>query len=328
MKAADTHPFDRLTPDFVVAAAEAIGLHSDGRLLALNSYENRVYQVGIEDAQPVILKFYRPGRWSRAAIAEEHDFAAELARAEVPVVPPLCIEGQSAFEHGEFIYAAYPRQGGRWPDLSSDEDWQWLGRFLGRIHAIGRRGRFRHRVRLDINLAGEARRYLLSQDWIPDHLQSAYTSITSDLLEHMQLRWQSAGDIVQLRLHGDCHLGNVLWVEGQGPHFVDLDDCMTGPAIQDLWMLLSGSATEQAAQLRELLLGYSQFADFDYRELALLETLRTLRQMNYAAWLARRWEDPAFPRAFPWFGENRFWERHVLDLREQLAALDEPVLAL
>jgi Ser/Thr protein kinase RdoA (MazF antagonist) len=329
MKRADTHPFERLTPDFVVAAAEAIGLPSDGRMLALNSYENRVYQVGIEDAAPIILKFYRPGRWSRAAIAEEHAFAQELVQAEVPVVAPLCVGAKSLLEFEGFLYAAYPRQGGRWPDLGSAADWQWLGRFLGRIHAIGRRGRFQHRLRLDVDSStSEARRYLLKEGWIPDHLQSAYASITKDLIGHMQVRWQDAGDICHLRLHGDCHLGNVLWVEGQGPHFVDLDDCMTGPAIQDLWMLLSGSQSEQAEQLSELLTGYTQFADFDYRELALMETLRTLRQMNYAAWLARRWEDPAFPKAFPWFGENRFWERHVLDLREQLAALDEPVLEL
>lgn len=329
MKLADTHPFDRLTPDFIVAATEAIGLLSDGRLLALNSYENRVYQVGVEDAAPVVLKFYRPGRWSRVAIEEEHAFAQELSQAEVPVVAPLRVDGQSLFEREGFFYAAYPRQGGRWPELGSVEDWQWLGRFLGRIHAIGRRSRFHHRLRLDVeNSAGQARRYLLGEGWIPDHLQSAYASITKDLLEHMQMRWQDAGDVAQLRLHGDCHPGNVLWVEGQGPHFVDLDDCMTGPAIQDLWMLLSGNQSEQATQLGELLTGYTQFADFDYRELALIETLRTLRQMNYAAWLARRWQDPAFPKAFPWFGDNRYWERHVLDLREQMAALDEPALML
>ncbi len=329
MKHSDTHPFDRLTPDFIVAAAESIGLRSDGRMLALNSYENRVYQVGMEDAAPIVLKFYRPGRWSRAAIEEEHAFARELAQADVPVVAPLLVGAQSLFAREGFLYAAYPRQGGRWPELDSAEDRQWLGRFLGRIHAIGRRGRFQHRMRLDIQgWAGEARRYLLAESWIPDHLQSAYASVTKDLISHMQLRWQDAGLTVQLRLHGDCHPGNVLWVEGQGPHFVDLDDCMTGPAIQDLWMLLSGSAPEQATQLGELLTGYTQFADFDYRELALIETLRTLRQMNYAAWLARRWQDPAFPKAFPWFGENRFWERHVLDLREQLAALDEPAPSL
>jgi Ser/Thr protein kinase RdoA (MazF antagonist) len=211
----------------------------------------------------------------------------------------------------------------------TSEDRQWLGRFLGRIHAIGRRGRFQHRARLDIvRGAEESKRFLQQEGWIPEHLEAAYDSITRELIARMRAERQTLDDLGELRLHGDCHLGNVLWVEGQGPHFVDLDDCMTGPAIQDFWMLLSGSRDEQALQLREIVEGYSQFADFDYRELALIETLRTLRQMNYAAWLARRWSDPAFPKAFPWFGEPRFWERHVLDLREQLAALDEPILAL
>lgn len=329
MKHAAPHPFEQLTPEFIVAATEAVGLLSDGRLLALNSYENRVYQVGIEDGTPVVVKFYRPGRWSRAAILEEHAFAQELQQADVPVVAPLCFDTESLFQRDGFMFAIYPRQGGRWPELTSSEDRQWLGRFLGRIHAIGRRGRFQHRARLEIGRsAEESKRFLQQEGWIPEHLSAAYDSIAQALIRRMRDHWQNLGEHVELRLHGDCHLGNVLWIEGQGPHFVDLDDCMTGPAIQDFWMLLSGSRDEQALQLRELLQGYSQFADFDYRELALLETLRTLRQMNYAAWLARRWTDPAFPRAFPWFGEPRFWERHVLDLREQMAALDEPILAL
>jgi len=329
MKSTGTHPFDRLTPEFIMSATESLGVLTDGRLLALNSYENRVYQVGIEGGTPMVAKFYRPGRWSHAAILEEHAFAQELAQADIPVIAPLSIESQTLFEREGFLFAIYPRQGGRWPELVSGDDWQWLGRFLGRLHAVGRRGRFHHRQYLEIGRwATESRTYLLKNEWIPDHLQVAYTSITKELIERMQDQWQAVNDVTQLRLHGDCHLGNVLWVEGQGPHFVDLDDCMTGPAIQDLWMLISGSRAEQTSQLRDLLQGYSLFADFDYRELALIETLRTLRQMNYAAWLARRWEDPAFPKAFPWFEETRFWERHVLDLREQLAALDEPVLAL
>ena len=324
-----SHPFDQLTPEFIIAATEVTGMLCDGRLLALNSYENRVYQVGIEDDKPVVVKFYRPGRWSRAAILEEHAFALELHQAEVPVVAPLCFAGESLYEREGFLFAIYPRQGGRWPELTTSDDRQWLGRFLGRIHAIGRRGRFQQRARLDIvRTADEAQRYLQQQGWIPEHLEAAYSSITRELVARMRQERENFGELSELRLHGDCHLGNVLWVEGQGPHFVDLDDCMSGPAIQDFWMLLSGSRAEQALQLREILEGYTQFADFDYRELALIETLRTLRQMNYAAWLARRWSDPAFPKAFPWFDEAKFWERHVLDLREQLAALDEPILAL
>lgn len=328
MSKTSSHPFDLLTPDFIMAAVDSLGWHTDGRLLALNSYENRVYQVGIADAQPVIVKFYRPGRWSYAAIEEEHAFALELSQAEIPVVAPLRIDGRALFTRDEFMFALYPRQGGRWPELSSSDDWQWLGRFLGRIHSMGRRARFQQRARLyDSSGATDARRYLRQHDWIPQHLHAAYDSITAELLALMQDKWQQVS-FSELRLHGDCHLGNILWVEGQGPHFVDLDDCLSGPAIQDLWMLLAGDRMEQARQLRELLRGYSQFADFDYRELALIETLRTLRQMNYAAWLAKRWTDPAFPRAFPWFDEVRYWEQHVLDLREQLAALSEPDLPL
>jgi len=319
------HPFDQLTPDFIMAAVESTGYVTDGRLLPLNSYENRVYQVGIEDASPLIAKFYRPERWSRAAIEEEQAFALELAAAEIPVVAPLVIEGQALHHSEPFYFALYRRQGGHWPELQSTQDRQWMGRFIGRIHAIGKRTRFQHRLRLNIDTwATDSCDFLLEQRWIPDHLLDAYESITDELLDRMQQRWQLF-DVRQLRLHGDCHLGNVLWTDG-GPHFVDFDDCMMGPAVQDLWMLLSGSPPERALQLREILDGYTQFADFDPAELALIEILRTLRVMHYAAWLARRWQDPAFPKAFPWFGENKFWEQHVLDLREQLAALDEDVL--
>ena len=319
-----SHPFDALTPDVILAALEQVGLRPDGRLLALNSYENRVYQAGIEDQTPMVVKFYRPQRWPLAAIEEEHRFAFELQAADVPVVAPRCFAGCSLLQHAGFAYAIYPRQGGRWPELGQESDWQWLGRFLGRIHALGRRQRFQHRPALNIQQwAVESRRYLLAEGWIPEHIEAAYRSVTQELIEKMQLHWQSVA-WQPLRIHGDCHLGNVLW--NQGPHFVDLDDCLMGPALQDLWMLLSGTPTEQAQQLQQLLEGYGQFADFNWGELALLETLRTLRLMNYAAWLARRWSDPAFPRAFPWFTEHKFWENHMLDLREQLAALDEPPL--
>ncbi len=327
MNAESSHPFDRLVPDFIVAAVESLGMRSDGRLLALNSYENRVYQVGVEDADPVVVKFYRPDRWSREAILEEHAFALELQQAEIPVVAPMCVAEQSLFERDDFTFAVYPRQGGRWPELGCREDRQWLGRFLGRIHVVGRRTRFQHRVQLDpISGAEDVQEFLLNEGWIPPHLEVAYETVTNDLITRMADQWDAAGNVPFLRLHGDCHLGNVLWVEGQGPHFVDLDDAMMGPAIQDLWMLLSGSQEEQSLQLREFLEGYRQFSDVGYHELTLIETLRTYRQMHYAAWLAHRWDDPAFPRAFPWFGESRYWEQHVLDLREQMAALDEPML--
>lgn len=323
-----THPYDRLTPDAVGDAVESVGLRPDGRLLALNSYENRVYQVGIEAGVPMVAKFYRPGRWSTAAILEEHAFAWELADAEIPVVPPLRFAGRTLLEHKGFRFALFERRGGRWPELATRDEREWMGRFLGRIHAVGRRARFLHRPRLSIERMGEeSRDLLLSQQWIPSHLLPAYESVSAELLDAIAAQFAAAGDYPVLRLDGDCHAGNVLWTD-DGPHFVDLDDCMTGPAVQDLWMLLSGSRREMGEQLGQILEGYAQFAEFDYRELHLLEALRSLRIMHYAAWLARRWDDPAFPRAFPWFGEPRYWETHVLNLREQLAALAEGPLPL
>lgn len=321
------HPYDRLTPDLVIECVESLGALSDGRILALNSYENRVYQVGIEDGLPLIAKFYRPGRWSDAAILEEHAFALELAAEEIPIVPPIVRDGRSLFEREGFRFAVFERRGGRWPELGDAHDREWMGRFLGRIHMVGRRARFQNRERIDVERMGEAsREFLLDEGWLPEHLESAYDSLTSDLIERAHTAFEIAGAF-RLRLHGDCHRGNVLWTD-EGPHFVDLDDCATGPAIQDLWMLLSGSRADMGEQLAQILEGYSQFGTFDFGELVLIETLRTLRMIHYAAWLARRWEDPAFPRAFPWFKEPRYWEEHVLQLREQLAAIDEGPLML
>jgi Ser/Thr protein kinase RdoA (MazF antagonist) len=322
------HPYSALTPDLVVEAIEAVGYASDGRVLALNSYENRVYQVGRDDSTPVVVKFYRPGRWSTPAILEEHDFALELARAELPIVAPEVHAGRTLFEIGGFRYAVYPRQGGRWPELGTKDERAWMGRFLARIHAIGRTRAFRHRPRLDWRTMGlETADYLLDQGWIPPHLEAAYESLVEDVLGLVERRFAEATPYRTLRLHGDCHPGNVLWTDA-GPHFVDLDDCMTGPAIQDLWMLLSGRPEEMSAQLHDLLEGYAEFADLDHQEISLIEPLRTLRIMHYAGWLARRWDDPAFPRAFPWFEEPKYWEQHVLDLREQLAAMEEPPLSI
>lgn len=325
---ANPHPYDRLTPDVIIAAVESLGRVSDRRILALNSYENRVYQVGIEQSQPVVVKFYRPERWSDAAIQEEHGFALELAAAEVPVVPPIVHAGRTLFEYEHFRFAIFERRGGRWPELGTRTEREWMGRFLGRIHTIGRRQRFRHRERLDIERLGEASRlYLLDEGWIPPHLESAYESVTGHLMEQIRAAFESARGFAELRLHGDCHRGNVLWTDS-GPHFVDLDDCIMGPAIQDLWMLLSGNRNEMGEQLAQLLEGYGQFLDFDPRELILIESLRTLRMINYSAWLARRWSDPAFPAAFPWFTEPRYWENQVLALREQLAAIAEGPIQL
>lgn len=322
------HPYEHLTPDAIIAAVESLGRVCDRRILALNSYENRVYQVGIEAGAPLIAKFYRPGRWEDAAIREEHGFALELAAAEIPVVPPLVHDGRTLFEHGGFRFAIFERKGGRWPELGNRTEREWMGRFLGRLHMVGRKQRFRHRERMDVErLGADSRNYLLDEGWIPPHLEAAYDSLTDDLLEHIRAAFAAARGMAEFRLHGDCHRGNVLWTDS-GPHFVDLDDCITGPALQDLWMLLSGTRAEMSEQLTQLLEGYTQFCSFDRGELVLTESLRTLRMIHYAAWLARRWSDPAFPHAFPWFEEPRYWENHVLALREQMAAIEEGPLEL
>lgn len=325
---ADGHPYERLTPDVIIAAVESLGRLCDRRILALNSYENRVYQVGMEAGAPLIAKFYRPGRWPDAAIREEHGFALELAADEIPVVPPMVQEGATLFAHEGFRFALFERRGGHWPELQTRTDREWMGRFLGRMHMVGRRRRFQHRERIDIQrLGGDSRDYLLDEGWIPSHLEAAYDSLTLDLLEHIEAAFDEARGAAELRLHGDCHRGNVLWTDS-GPHFVDLDDCLTGPALQDLWMLLSGTRAEMSEQLVQLLEGYTQFCSFNRQELVLTESLRTLRMIHYAAWLARRWSDPAFPHSFPWFEEPRYWENHVLSLREQMAAIEEGPLEL
>jgi Ser/Thr protein kinase RdoA (MazF antagonist) len=324
---AEIHPYSRLSPDRVIAAVEALGFACDGRVLALNSYENRVYQVGLDDAEPVVVKFYRPGRWSTRALNEEHAFAAELAAAEVPVVAPLVVHGVTLHRRDGFAYAAYARKGGRWPELATRDERVMMGRFIGRMHAVGAVRRFAHRAALDSRRLGrEAADFLLDRRWLPEHLIEAYSTLIDDLLEIVDDRLREMTSVRPLRLHGDLHPGNVLWTE-RGPHIVDLDDAMSGPAVQDLWMLLSGTRDEMNGQLGDLLDGYREFADFSLRELNCIEALRTLRMIHYAAWLARRWDDPAFPAAFPWFAETRYWERHVLDLREQLAALGEEPLS-
>jgi Ser/Thr protein kinase RdoA (MazF antagonist) len=321
-------PFASLSPDAVADAVEAAGFACDGRILALGSYENRVFQVGLEGAEPVVVKFYRPGRWSDEAIAEEHDFARALARAEIPVIAPLELPSGGALGdgpvavHGGFRFAIYPRRGGQWPELGTEEDRQWIGRFLGRIHALGRAGQFRHRPRLSPEIMGrESAAWLLAGERIPDYIRHRYERVTGELLDLVEARFLRAGSLRYLCIHGDCHRNNVLWTAA-GPHFVDFDDCMTGPAIQDLWMLLAGRPEEMRMQLAQILEGYRQFADFDPVEATLIESLRALRMVHYAAWLARRWHDPAFPQAFPWFGEARYWERHVAELEEQLVAVD------
>jgi Ser/Thr protein kinase RdoA (MazF antagonist) len=321
-----TLAFASLQPDDVLDALEALAFRCDGRLLALNSYENRVYQAGIEDGPPVIAKFYRPERWTDAAIDEEHEFAAELASLDLPVVAPLAIDGRTLHRHGPFRLSVSPSYPGRAPDLDDSALLEQLGRLVARIHLHGAAKPFEHRPTLDIESFGDASvDYLLENDVVPAELVPVYEGLAEHLLDAVEACFERAGQVATIRLHGDFHPGNVL-VQGEQLHIVDLDDARNGPAVQDLWMFLSGDRDEQTPQLATLLDGYEQFRPFDARELNLIEALRTLRIMYYAAWLARRWDDPAFKLAFPWFNTVRYWEEHILTLKEQLALMSEPPL--
>jgi Ser/Thr protein kinase RdoA (MazF antagonist) len=320
-------PYAGLTPETVLDALDAVGLRGDGRLLALNSYENRVYQVWLEDGGSVVAKFYRPGRWSDAQILEEHAFVHELAEHEIPAVAPLVLADRTLAEHAGFRFAVFPRRGGRTPELERREILEWLGRFIGRIHAVGATRPFAERPALDAESFGtEPRDWLLGHGFVPPDLLQAWKSAADLALQGVARCYARAGAVRTLRLHGDCHAGNVLWTD-QGPHFVDFDDARTGPAVQDLWMLLSGGRSDMTRQLGDVLAGYEQFREFDARELHLVEALRTLRLIHYAAWIARRWDDPAFPAAFPWFNTQRYWQDRILELREQIALMDEEPLA-
>ena len=321
-------PYAHLSPETVLDAIEAVGYRCDGRVLALNSYENRVYQIGIEDADPLVAKFYRPQRWSDAAIREEHAFSAELAAQEIPVVAPLSMDGETLHSHQGFRYAVFPRRGGRWPELGTRDEREWVGRFLGRIHAVGRASRFSVRGALNMDdLGRNARDFVLEGDWMPDYLADKYAELTDELLDEVEARAEGWNGAAMGRILGDCHRGNILWTD-LGPHFVDLDDCVSGPAIQDIWMLLSGGEHQMRSELRDLLQGYEQFLPFNRREIDLIEPLRALRMVHYAGWLARRWHDPAFPKAFPWFAEPRYWEEHYRALQDQLVAVMAPPLEL
>ena len=320
-------PYADLTPDRILDALATLAILGDGRLLALNSYENRVYLVYCEDTPPVVVKFYRPGRWTDAQIAEEHAFVGELASREIPVVAPLAVAGATLHHDGDFRFAIYPKQGGRNPEIEDPATLEWIGRFLGRIHAIGELQPFAERPALDVASFGdEPRAWLLAHDFVPPDLLEAYSTVSAMALAGVRHCYERAGSVRSLRLHGDCHPSNILWTD-DGPHFVDFDDARNGPAIQDLWMLLAGDRGTMTRQLADLVSGYEDFAAFDLRELHLVEALRTLRLIHYSAWIARRWDDPAFPAAFPWFNTQRYWQDRILELREQIAAMDEPPLA-
>lgn len=323
---AATLAFADLQPEDIVATLCDVGFDCDGRFLALNSYENRVYQIGVEDDRPVVAKFYRPGRWSDKAILEEHEFSAALELQEIPVVSPLFVDGTTLLHSGHYRLAVYPCRGGRAPDLDNYELLKQLGRLVARIHLEGEREDFAHRPRIDIDSYGsDSVDYLLDNNFIPAENREAYESIADLVLDGVEACFDRVGDVHEIRLHGDFHPGNVL-VDQDRLHIVDLDDCRHGPAVQDLWMFMSGDRDEQTPQLEALLEGYQSFRTFDARELNLVEALRSLRIMHYAAWLARRWQDPAFKLAFPWFDSRRYWDEHVLALREQVALMQEPPL--
>ncbi|WP_153098859.1 serine/threonine protein kinase [Paraburkholderia hayleyella] len=320
-------PFARLTPERMLDAVDSVlassGVRTDGRMLPLNSYENRVYQIGVEDGPPVVVKFYRPERWSDAAILEEHAFVAELAEREIPVVAAQSINGQTLHTAEGFRFSIFERRGGRAPDLDRRDTLEWLGRFIGRIHAIGQTRDYVARPTLNLQTFGyEPRDFLLSQRFVPDDVRPAWEAVAQLALEGVEQAFERAGAIRAIRMHGDCHPSNVLWTDA-GPHFVDFDDSRMGPAIQDLWLLLPGGRAEASRALTDLLAGYEDFCDFEPRELHLVEALRTLRLIHYSAWLARRWDDPAFPVAFPWFNTQRYWEDRILELREQVGAMQE-----
>ena len=328
MSSSDPHPFSSLEPNFILQAIESGGYVCDGRVLTLNSYENRVFQIGIEDGDPIIAKFYRPNRWTTKQIQEEHDFCFELADAELPVVAPLRnAEGKTIFNFDEFRFSLFPRKGGRAPELDNQDNLYVLGRFLGRMHLIGASEQFKFRPAIDSKTYGHESVNYISEYFIPAELKQAYQSLTKDLLQRIDSIISEVDSVQIIRVHGDCHIGNMLWRDN-APHFIDFDDCRMAPAVQDIWMLLSGSRDEQRSQLIDILDGYNEFGEFNMSELSLIAVMRTLRMLYFSAWLARRWDDPAFPHGFPWFNTPQYWESHVLSLREQLFELQEPAIEI
>lgn len=316
-------PYARLDPNVILDAIENTGFRCTGSLLALNSYENRVYQIGVEDADPIIAKFYRPHRWSSEAILEEHQFSLALVQHEIPIIAPLIINAQTLHHHQDFRFALFPRRGGRALELDNNEQLEWMGRFIGRLHAVSASQSFQHRIQLNTQSYGhEPYEFLIEQNFVPDYLKSNFCKTVETALQKIKQIVKYIGQIDQIRLHGDCHAGNVLWSQS-GLHIVDLDDCLMGPAIQDIWMLLSGEPKQMDVQLTKILRGYCDFHDFNPRERHLIEPLRTLRMLHYSGWLAKRWADPAFPLNFPWFNTTVYWQNQLMNLNEQIELLDQ-----
>lgn len=317
--------FDALTPDFMWYALESIGIRAESGFLALNSYENRVYQFTDEERQRYVVKFYRPERWNLEQIQEEHDFTLELIESEIPVAPPTVINGQTLHQYQGYLFALFASVGGRQFEVDNLEQLEGVGRFLGRIHKVGSKQIFQHRPTIGLEEYVYQPRKLLEQSkFIPMHLENAFFNDLDLLIKYLENHWDDSTSLI--RLHGDCHPGNILWRDG--PMFVDLDDSRNGPAIQDLWMLLNGERADKLMQLDILLEAYQEFNDFNSNQLKLIEPLRGLRMVHYMAWLAKRWQDPAFPLAFPWFNDPKYWESQVLAFKEQISALDEPPLSL
>lgn len=317
-------PYANLDPSLILDAIDSVGFVTSGSLLALNSYENRVYQVGIEDSAPMIAKFYRPNRWSNETILEEHQFALELLEHEIPVVAPwMSADKKTLHEFKEYRFALFPRWGGRPLEVDSLDQLEWMGRFIGRMHAVGACRPFKHRPALNVKTHGyDPYRFLIENNFIPAYLKDKYCETVETILKKIEMCFEQVGAIKQIRLHGDIHAGNVLWSDTAGPHIVDLDDCVMGPAIQDIWMLLSGADLDISVELDRVLRGYCEFHDFNYRELHLIEAMRTLRMLQYSAWLASRWEDPAFPPSFPWFNTPHYWQEQLLNLNDQIGLLE------
>lgn len=325
--------FTNLTPELILDAIESLGVEVTSGLLALNSYENRVYQFAIENNTRMVAKFYRPNRWTNEQIQEEHDFAFELNDLELPIVAPLkfLTTGQrltSLHEFKGYRFALFPSVGGREFEVDNLEQLEWMGRLIGRIHASSAKKPFKYRLRINTEeYLDESESILRESPLLPNHLSVAFFAILTPVIECTKVLFNQHNKHTQhIRLHGDCHPGNILW--RNGPSVVDLDDCRSGPAIQDLWMMLSGDITQQQIQLETLIEAYEEFNAFDLAELNLIEPLRAMRMVHYMAWLCRRFEDPAFPRAFPWFTEDKYWENQILSLKEQLADLQQPSIKI